>query len=50
MSPGDHIDPAAFQPSHTLSFEVAPSSTLTFFEDVSQGDVGKVRDRGRGRV
>ena len=45
MSPQDHIDPAAFQPSHTLSFEMGPGATINFFEDASMGDVGKVRWR-----
>jgi hypothetical protein len=47
MNPADHVDAAAFQPSHTLSFELAPGESLELFEEVSPGDVGKVRERER---
>jgi hypothetical protein len=30
----DHLDPQAFQPSHTLEFVLAPGATAQFFEDV----------------
>ena len=42
-SPMDHVDPAAFQPSHMLSFELQPGATLDLFEDATPGDVGRVR-------
>ena len=41
-NPADHLDAAAFQPSHTLSFEIAAGSVFEFFEDVKEEDVGKV--------
>jgi hypothetical protein len=42
INPADHVDPAAFQPSHTLSVEILPGSVFELFEDIKAEDVGKV--------
>jgi hypothetical protein len=37
-----HLDPQAFQPSHTLEFVIQPGTTELLFEDLGQAEVGKV--------
>lgn len=41
-NPADHVDTAAFQPSHTLSLEIPAGTVAEFFEEVLAEDVGKV--------
>jgi hypothetical protein len=41
-NPADHLDAAAFQPSHTFSVEILPGTVLELFEDIKGEDVGKV--------
>lgn len=42
QNPADHLDRAAFQPSHTFVLSLDPSETLLLFEDVANMNVGKV--------
>jgi len=37
-----HLDPQAFQPSHTLEFVIQPGTTELLFEDLGPAEVGKV--------
>jgi hypothetical protein len=41
-SPRDSVDPNSFQPSHILAFEIAPSSSMEFFQDIDASDMRKV--------
>jgi hypothetical protein len=42
QNPADHLDRAAFQPSHILAFELSGGEMAEFFEDVSEAQVGTV--------
>jgi hypothetical protein len=42
QNPADHLDRAAFQPSHTFVLSLDPGETLLLFEDVANMNVGKV--------
>jgi hypothetical protein len=42
-NPADHVDPAAFQPSHTFTVDIPPGTVFELFEDVKAEDLGKVR-------
>jgi hypothetical protein len=37
----DNVDPLAFQPSHTMEFELQPAETLTFWEDVTPAEAAQ---------
>jgi hypothetical protein len=42
QNPADHLDRAAFQPSHTFVLSIEPGETMSLFEDVANIQVGKV--------
>lgn len=42
QNPADHLDRAAFQPSHTFVLSIEPGETMSLFEDVVNIQVGKV--------
>jgi len=42
QNPVDHLDRAAFQPSHTFVLSIDPGETMSLYEDVANINVGKV--------
>jgi hypothetical protein len=42
LNPADHIEAAAFQPSHILSLEIEAGGSAVFYEDVPAGEARRV--------